>query len=202
MHEATRLDAATAARLERSINELHDRRPDLSARQVMSRKSIIALVLLVVALAAAIAVAPLGTAAVVVASMIAVYTLGILYKLYLFYLSHHADVVIRVTDEEARALSGTSLPVYTVLIPAFREPESIGQLLAAIDALEYPVDRLDVKLLLEGDDHETLGAACAVHPGPHVEIVVVPPAVPRTKPKALDYGLADRAWRVRDHLRR
>jgi cellulose synthase/poly-beta-1,6-N-acetylglucosamine synthase-like glycosyltransferase len=63
--------------------------------------------------------------------------------------------------------AGTSLPVYTVLIPAFREPESIGQLLAAIDALEYPVDRLDVKLLLEGDDHETLGAARAAGARPN-----------------------------------
>jgi cellulose synthase/poly-beta-1,6-N-acetylglucosamine synthase-like glycosyltransferase len=47
-----------------------------------------------------------------------------------------------------------------------------------------------VKLLVEGDDVETIAAALAVAGAPHIEVVIVPPAAPRTKPKALNVGLA------------
>jgi cellulose synthase/poly-beta-1,6-N-acetylglucosamine synthase-like glycosyltransferase len=49
---------------------------------------------------------------------------------------------------------------------------------------------LDVKVLLEADDRETIDAIGDVEFGEHVEVVLVPPADPRTKPKALNYGLS------------
>jgi cellulose synthase/poly-beta-1,6-N-acetylglucosamine synthase-like glycosyltransferase len=64
----------------------------------------------------------------------------------------------------------------------------LPDLLAAIERLDYPSNALDVKLLIEGDDVDTLAVASAC--APHIKVVVVPPSTPRTKPKALNAGLA------------
>jgi cellulose synthase/poly-beta-1,6-N-acetylglucosamine synthase-like glycosyltransferase len=81
-------------------------------------------------------------------------------------------------------------PIYTILCPLYREANVAPDLVAALAALDYPVHALDVKLLVEGDDVDTLAAALAVSAAPHIEVVIVPPAAPRTKPKALNVGLA------------
>jgi hypothetical protein len=80
------------------------------------------------------------------------------------------------------------LPVYTVLVPLYREERVVGDLLAALDRIDWPADRLDVKLIVEADDWATRKAVEAVAGAPY-EVVVVPPAEPRTKPKALAFAL-------------
>lgn len=54
---------------------------------------------------------------------------------------------------------------------------------------DYPRAKLDVKFILEADDHETASALRA-HPtrAPH-EIVVAPAGAPRTKPRALNVAM-------------
>jgi cellulose synthase/poly-beta-1,6-N-acetylglucosamine synthase-like glycosyltransferase len=75
------------------------------------------------------------------------------------------------------------------MVAAYREPEVIGATLRALAQLEYPADRLDIKLLLEADDEATRAAVQAAHPADNVDVVLVPPSQPRTKPKALNFGL-------------
>src|SRR5581483_11377695 len=88
------------------------------------------------------------------------------------------------------ALNG-ALPAYTVLIPIFREKESvIVALVRSLEALEYPRDRLQGLLLLEADDRETLDAVQRTQRPDWLEAVVLPPGGPRTKPRALCHGLA------------
>lgn len=83
------------------------------------------------------------------------------------------------------------LPVYSVLVAVYHEAHMMGQLVAALDRLDYPRDRLDILLLLEADDMETRAAAVRLTQGrPHMRVVVVPPGAPRTKPRALSYGFA------------
>ncbi|VAW12741.1 Glycosyl transferase, group 2 family protein [hydrothermal vent metagenome] len=83
-----------------------------------------------------------------------------------------------------------SLPVYTVLVPLYREAGMVHQTVAALLALDYPRARLDIKLVLEADDTETLGAVERLDLPGCIEVVVVPPSLPRTKPKAMNYALA------------
>ncbi|MFN3312750.1 MAG: glycosyltransferase family 2 protein [Hyphomonas sp.] len=88
------------------------------------------------------------------------------------------------------APDGLALPVYTLLIALKDEAATIPQLAASLRALNYPPERLDVKLLIETGDRVTRKAVLAEHwPGP-AELVTVPPGEPRTKPRALNYGLA------------
>ncbi|MDQ1249581.1 MAG: glycosyltransferase XagB, partial [Actinomycetota bacterium] len=43
---------------------------------------------------------------------------------------------IVITDQEARAIPDDELPPYTILVPAYNEPEVVGDLLAAMTQLE------------------------------------------------------------------
>ena len=84
---------------------------------------------------------------------------------------------------------GENLPVYTVLVPLYREERLVTQLVAALGRLQWPASRLDIKLIVEEDDLPTRRAVERAVSGAPFEVVVVPAAAPRTKPKALAYAL-------------
>ena len=83
-----------------------------------------------------------------------------------------------------------ALPRYTLLVALHREAAVLPQLIAHLDALEWPRTRLDIQLVCEADDRETLDAIEAHGLPPHMRVVRVPPGGPRTKPKALNHALA------------
>lgn len=87
------------------------------------------------------------------------------------------------------SLTDEMLPVYTILVPLYREANVLDQLLGAIDRLDYPPRKLDVKLILEADDEETCAAVAARSYDARFDVLRVPPCEPRTKPKACNYGL-------------
>jgi cellulose synthase/poly-beta-1,6-N-acetylglucosamine synthase-like glycosyltransferase len=86
-------------------------------------------------------------------------------------------------------LPDAELPVYTLLVPLYREANMLSGLTRALSRLDYPAAKLDVKLILEAVDEETIAAARALDLPGNVEILVVPDLHPRTKPKALNYAL-------------
>lgn len=96
----------------------------------------------------------------------------------------------KVSAARLDELDDESLPVYTILLPLYREANIASRIVRNIGRLDYPPGKLDVKLLLESDDNETLGAleSCVLPPG--FEIIRVPLDGPRTKPRACNYGLA------------
>jgi len=86
-------------------------------------------------------------------------------------------------------LRDDALPVYTVICPLYREASVVGSLVAAIRALDYPREKLDVKLVVEADDDDTRRALDALSLGPPFTVITAPPRGPRTKPKALNVAL-------------
>jgi len=94
-------------------------------------------------------------------------------------------------DDPPLAESDASLPLYTVLVPLHREAAVIAHLLQALGALRYPRHRLRVRLLVEEDDAATRGALAGRALPASVAVVVVPPGLPRTKPRACNHALAD-----------
>lgn len=84
----------------------------------------------------------------------------------------------------------TPLPVVTVLIPLYKEANMVEGLLKTIREIDYPVQLLDVKFLLEADDPLTIAAVEGAKLPMYCDMVVLPPCQPRTKPKALNYGLS------------
>ena len=99
------------------------------------------------------------------------------------------DGVERVSERELNALSEDQLPIYTVLIPLYKEANIADRIVRSIERLDYPRDKLDVKLLLEADDRETQQAVAGCRLPACCEVIVVPEGQPRTKPRACNYGL-------------
>jgi cellulose synthase/poly-beta-1,6-N-acetylglucosamine synthase-like glycosyltransferase len=92
-----------------------------------------------------------------------------------------------------QVLSGTlpdPLPMYSVLVPLRRERAILPTLLERLRHLDYPEDRLEVLLLVEQTDQETQQALAPMSLPAHFDVVVVPAGLPRTKPRALNVGLA------------
>lgn len=65
----------------------------------------------------------------------------------------------------------------------------LAPLVHGLSHLDWPAAKLDIQLILEAVDHDTIAAARALDLPGNVEIVVVPELHPRTKPKALNYAL-------------
>lgn len=86
-------------------------------------------------------------------------------------------------------LADVELPVYSVLVPLFRETAVLGQLLGALGRLSYPRNRLDIKLILEESDIAMQRAMARLRLPDHMEVIVVPCGSPQTKPRALNYAL-------------
>jgi cellulose synthase/poly-beta-1,6-N-acetylglucosamine synthase-like glycosyltransferase len=185
-------DMHPQARLRRSAHHLRITLPQLSAYHTLESRQRYGL--LAAGFVALIALTVLRQNAVIllIAFLILSYLAALTFRLYLFWTALRSPGEVVISDEEARAVPDELLPVYTVLVPAFHEPEVMEHLIANLRGLDYPASRLDIKLLLEEDDDATVAAARElIAPDDEgIEIVLVPEGDPRTKPKALNYGLS------------
>jgi cellulose synthase/poly-beta-1,6-N-acetylglucosamine synthase-like glycosyltransferase len=169
--------------------DLMERFPDSSAHKVLStgQKGFFIVAALILLAAAAVFFMPTAITVFAIASL--AYTLNSGYKLVTGYaaLDHHYDD--DATPEEIAALDSRTLPVYTVLVPLFREASVLNQLVNSVESLDYPRRKLDVRLLCEEEDDETIDAIKALNLPPHFEVIIVPASNPQTKPKACNFGL-------------
>ncbi len=174
--------------LDRAINGLREEHPMQSAsRAVWGWQKPTLLTAVGVTLIFAI-VLPMQTAVALIGLCTFGYVLTMTDRILIFR-EGLASKPITITDEQARAIPDEDLPRYTILVPAYNEPEVVGDLIGAMSALEYPEHKLQVLLLLEEDDNVTITAARACGESDVITILLVPPADPRTKPKACNYGL-------------
>jgi len=119
----------------------------------------------------------------------ALYGLVIGYKLFTVLLAAVKKREITIPPAEIAALSEDELPVYTVLVPMYREQGVAAKLIQAVGSLDYPHEKLDIKVLLEADDPETIAECRQLRTPFAVETIVVPDARPKTKPRACNWGL-------------
>jgi glycosyltransferase XagB len=175
---------------QRAVFELSDLDPEMSARTVFTVPQMIAAYVLVSAVLLGLALAPIAT----------LITLNVAFGL--FYLGNFIfkGVMISVgggrsatIDEsiaiEARALREEDLPVFTVLVPMFREAAMLPTLAQGLRNLDYPLGKLDIKIVLEAGDTETIEAARSLGLEGVFEIIIVPRSQPQTKPKACNFAL-------------
>jgi len=81
------------------------------------------------------------------------------------------------------------MPIYSVLIPLYKEERKIVAILKAMKNLNYPKDKLDIKLIIEDDDILTMRAIKVNKLPSYIHVIKVPYSLPRTKPKALNYAM-------------
>ena len=126
----------------------------------------------------------------IVVAILGIFSLAVnVYKLRLILGSLGEHAGIHVTEEEVDALDNATLPMYTILVPLFREAAVVPALVKGVHSLDYPRHKLDVRLLCEEEDEETIDAIRALELPPHFHLVIVPPSLPQTKPKACNFGL-------------
>ena len=172
-----------------ATSAMRERFPEECANRVLTnvQKAVVAVVL--AAIVIALVFSPTVTLVVLTAATSLFYVASSLYRFKLTYSSLGHRNELEITEEDLAALDPRDLPVYTILVPLYREAAVVPELVRSIEALDYPKPKLDVKLLCEADDDETPAAIRALDLPPHYELVVVPDALPKTKPKACNYGL-------------
>ena len=174
-----------------SRDGLRRRRPRNSAATVITRRQVAAGAAGLIALGAGVALASADTLTVVLLAVCVWYLLCTTYKLVVIALSsnRHTTGELKFTAAQLAGLDERTLPTYTILVPLYREAAVVGRLAAGIASLDYPKSKLDVRLLCEQDDPETIAAVDALDLPPHFKLVVCPDTQPKTKPKACNYGL-------------
>lgn len=174
----------------RAVHKLADADPEMSARTVFTRAQLLVVWAGLTLLCLGLGFAPTPTL-IVVNTITSIFYLGnFVFRGVLVWAggrrSHDRH---RALAMEARLLRDEDLPVYTVLVPMFREPEVLPILAGALRKLDYPLGKLDIKIVLEEGDDETIDAAKRLGLEGIFEIVRVPPSQPQTKPKACNYAL-------------
>lgn len=182
--QATLRERFAAELTREAISGLATRAPADSARVVLaqSQKSLCGLVLLL-ATATAVA-APHAALSVAYAALALAFSVTIGVRLLLV-----ATTAAPRRPHPRRPLVDDELPVVTILVPLFREANALPGLVAALRRLDYPAEKLDIKLLLEERDLETIAQARRLNEKERLDLVIIPASAPQTKPKALNYAL-------------
>ncbi len=81
-----------------------------------------------------------------------------------------------------------TLPNYTVLVPLFNEANMVSGLMQALEAIKYPSSKLQILLICEAIDPQTI-ARVKFHMRAPFELIIVPKGHPQTKPRALNYAM-------------
>lgn len=129
------------------------------------------------------------TAVVLIAILSTIYFIDVLFNLVLVVKSLRHEPQVTVPESDIKKLADRDLPIYSILCPLYREAGVLSQFLDGLRTLDWPKEKLDVQLLLEEDDIETIGAVRGMELPAYVRMTIVPHSQPKTKPKACNYGL-------------
>lgn len=176
--------------VEEAANGLYHRDPGLSARHVLSGGQKVGGLIALAALIGSAIVWPLPTLVTFIALASSVFLASTLFKFSIALRGSRFDLVTHVAPEAIAAVRDVDLPIYTVLVPVFREARIVGRLVENLGRLDYPIDKLEVLILVEEEDDETRDAIAASDPPENFIVVVVPKGAPQTKPRACNVGLA------------
>lgn len=118
-----------------------------------------------------------------------IYLIDVCFNMFLVLKTFQHAPEISSTRNELQQLNNRELPVYSILCPLYKEAHILPQFIKGLEKLDWPKDKLDVIILLESDDEESIKAFQLMSPPSYMRSVVVPDAIPKTKPKACNYGL-------------
>lgn len=82
------------------------------------------------------------------------------------------------------------LPIYSILLPVRKEKDFVMRnLLKSIYNLDYPKEKLDIKLIVDQNDESTLEIAKLLSNDFKFDLIVVPPSNINSKPMSCSYAL-------------
>ncbi len=182
-------EAESAHALHWSVNGLADEFPQLSVKRTITLAQRVVLALSVLLSLIVLIVWPIGFGVAVMSCLMLLYSSMLAFRVWLMWQRDERDPTLLIDDAQTLMFDDNKLPTFSVLVPAYDEPEVLDVLLDHLEALDYPRDRLEILLVLEADDDATLDAVAEYDLPEHFSIIEVPPCEPRTKPKACNYAL-------------
>ncbi len=175
--------------LDNSIRGLLYRNPNESAFPVFTKKQVIVLGIIVFSMLFWFYYEPSSFFVFMFTIWQVIFLVTVIFKTFLCIVGALNEVSESISKKEIDSLNNEDLPIYSILVPAYKEPEVLPILIKALKNLNYPQQKLDILLLLEENDFETLEAAKQAKPPGNWRFIIVPDAAPKTKPKACNYGL-------------
>lgn len=169
------VDAYAPAITRTAVEQLRQHRPDMSASDAVAIQTrlvaVLALILSLLATVPQITILALNTIFLMLGGM-------------RLASAYHAE-----TAEPPPPLPEEDLPTYSVLVPLYREAAVVSSLAAALAGINYPRHKVSIFIIVEADDIETIRAVRKIGKGLLFRLLIVPPSLPRTKPKALCWAL-------------
>ncbi len=172
-----------------AINELARQQPENSAGQVFTSQQLCWVFAILSTFIVSVTLWPVMTLILVNIFISIFMLLNFGLRMLFAWVGSHTKIDVKVTDEEVAAIDDRDLPLYTVLVPMYKEPDVLPIITESLRNMDYPLSKLDIKLILEEDDEETIAAAKDLGLEGMFEIIRVPSSLPQTKPKACNYAL-------------
>lgn len=174
---------------ELAVNELADRMPEQSARVVFTLPQLIILALTGYVLLSTLYFWPIETLIGINLAITLFLMINFGMRVLLVWVGADHKIDVKITEQMVNDINERDLPIYTILVPMYKEPDTLHILSSALRKMDYPLSKLDIKLILEEDDEETIKTAKSLGLEGIFEIIRVPDSPPRTKPKACNYAL-------------
>ncbi|MCF6412766.1 glycosyltransferase [Collinsella tanakaei] len=172
-----------------SVFKLYDKHPMQSAIVTLTKPQSIAFAVLAIVIVIGFIINWFWTFIVLITIGQIVYATLAAFKLISIMKAQYSDDQVRFSQMDVNAIDERDLPIYTILVPVYREAGVIADLMQAIQNIDYPQHKLDVRILLEEDDTETILAVQNMDLPSTFVPLIVPSSQPQTKPKACNFGL-------------
>ena len=167
----------------------------ISAKKTMHRENVMTLIILVgffsiLGLSVFILFGIMSAWIMLFSIVLFFYLSSLIFKLFLIIASFILPVP-SPTKNDIAELKDEDLPPYTILVPMYNEGELILSFIEYFKTIDYPKDKLDVRILLEEDDAIAWSIIKDRQFERQFSFVKIPKVGPRTKPKALNVGIID-----------
>ncbi len=172
-----------------AVYELLNTDAESSAIVTFTSPQLISMFVLIAVIAIGLVVNFKNTSILINVLLSSFFLLAIIFKLFLALVGSRFELHQAVTKEELALVNEDELPIYTILLPVYKEDKLIKKLIWNLQSLDYPREKLDIKLVIEEDDDKTLNAVRNLDFPAIFEVIVVPFHMPKTKPKACNYAL-------------
>ena len=172
-----------------SVFSLYEDQPENSAIETFTTPQLVALLSLLAVFLVALTANWFATLLTLVILIQILYLLMAVGKFWIVIKGARHNAQLRFSAKDVDAIDETKLPIYTLLIPVYKEKEVLPHLLKRIQELDYPKYKLDVRILLEQNDPETIELVHSMHLPYYFTPIIVPASQPQTKSKACNYGL-------------
>jgi cellulose synthase/poly-beta-1,6-N-acetylglucosamine synthase-like glycosyltransferase len=175
--------------LHESTMKLATEQPHNSASRTFTRPQLISAAVAGLILGAFLIWEPLATLIALNVGVQIFYFFMTLFKFAIIMYGSRSGSQYRFTEQDIANIDERDLPVYTILVPMYKESEVIPHLIGNLEKLDYPKAKLDVRLLIEKDDVEAQTLLQRLRLPPYYTVLVVPDSLPKTKPKACNFGI-------------